>query len=225
MVDDKAQVLRHSPIFSGLDDEEIAEVAAAAVLRTFEPGAFVLREGDAPVWFHTVARGRVKVFKTSSTGREFIIAFFGPGEMFGEVAVFENGPYPASAQTVDETVVVSIRREDFLALLARRPDMALKAINVLGGRLRDSQGRLRDLAGERAEQRVARILLMLHARLGQTLPFTRQEIADMAGIAPETAIRIMSRLRSGGIIRSLRGKTIVLDETKLRLLSEGPPAV
>jgi CRP-like cAMP-binding protein len=66
---------------------------------------------------------------------------------------------------------------------------------------------------------------MLYSRLGPNLPFTRQEIADMAGTTTETAIRVMSRLRDGGIIRSVRGKTVILDETKLRLLSEGPPQV
>ena len=95
----------------------------------------------------------------------------------------------------------------------------------LGGRLRDAQRRLKDLAGERVEQRLAQTLLMLSAKLGPTLPFTRQEIADMAGTTTETAIRVMSRLKQGKIIRSVRGRIIILDESKLRLLSEGPPQV
>jgi CRP-like cAMP-binding protein len=95
----------------------------------------------------------------------------------------------------------------------------------LGGRLRDAQGRLKDLAGERVEQRLSSVLLMLSAKLGLTLPFTRQEIADMVGTTTETAIRVMSHLKDRGIIRSVRGKVIILDEEKLRLLSEGPPQV
>jgi len=66
---------------------------------------------------------------------------------------------------------------------------------------------------------------MLSSKLGPSLPFTRQEIADMAGTTTETAIRVMGRLRESGLIRSARGKTIILDEAKLRLLSEGPPHV
>ena len=221
----KAQVLRGSLIFSGLNEGELAELAGLAISRSFGPGEFVLWEGDGPDWFYMVAEGRVKVLKHSSLGKEFIIAFFGPGEMFGEVAVFENKPYPASVQTVAETKVLGIRRQDFLSFLAHRPEVALRVINVLGGRLRDAQGRLRDIAGERVEQRLARTLLMLSSKLGPTIPFTRQEIADMAGTTTETAIRVMSRLKDGGIIRSLRGKTIIIDETKLRLLSEGPPPV
>jgi len=221
----KVQVLKQSLIFSSLNEEEAAELTRLAIERSFTPGDFIFWDGDAPDWFYMVAEGKVKVLKHSSLGKEFIIAFFGPGEMFGEVAVFENKPYPASAQAIVETKVLGIRRQDFLSFLAHQPEVALRIISVLGGRLRDAQGRLRDLAGERVEQRLARTLLMLSSKLGSTLPFTREEIADMAGTTTETVIRLMSRLKDGGIIRSRRGKTIILNETKLRLLSEGPPQV
>ena len=221
----KAKVLRQSLIFSSLNADELADLASLAIERGFMPGEFVFWDGDAPDWFYMVAEGRIKVLKHSSTGKEFIIAFFGPGEMFGEVAVFENKPYPASAQAVAETKVLGIKREALLSFLAHRPEVSLRIINVLGGRLRDAQSRLRDIAGERVEQRLASTLLMLSSKLGPTLPFTRQEIADMAGTTTETAIRVMRRLKDGGIIRSVRGKTIIVDETKLRLLSEGPPQV
>ena len=222
---DKVQVLGQSFIFSTLNNDELAELASLTIERSFVPDEFIFWDGDAPDWFYIVAEGKVKVLKYSSSGKEFIIAFFGSGEMFGEVAVFENKPYPASAQAAAKTRVLGIKREDFLSFLAHRPEMALRIINVLGGRLRDAQSRLRDLAAERVEQRLARTLLMLSSKLGSTLPFTRQEIADMAGTTTETASRVMSRLKDGGIIRSVRGKVIVLDEEKLRLLGEGPPRV
>ena len=221
----KAQTLRSSSIFSSLNDDELGELANLAIERNFMPNEFIFWDGDTPEWFYIVAEGKVKVLKHSSLGKEFIIAFFGPGEMFGEVAVLENKPYPASAQAVAETKVAGIRREDFLSFLANRPQVALRIINVLAGRLRDAQGRLRDLAGERVEQRLASVLLMLSTKLGLTLPFTRQEIADMAGTTTETAIRVMSQLKDRGIIRSVRGKVIILNKEKLRLLSEGPPRV
>ncbi len=182
-------------------------------------------EGDAPDQFYVVSSGRVKVLKHSSLGKEFVVGFFGPGEIFGEVAVFEERPYPATAQAVSDTEVLAIGKDRFLAFLSGHPEVSLRIINMLGGRLRDAQNRLNALAGERAEQRVAKTLLMLSSKLGQSLPFTRQEIADMSGTTIETTIRVMSRMKSGGIIRSHRGKTDILDEAKLRLLSEGPPPV
>jgi len=221
----KTEILRHSSIFSNLNDDELSELANLAIEKSFMPNEFIFWDGDAPEWFYIVAEGKVKVIKHSSLGKEFIIAFFSSGEMFGEVAVFEHKPYPASAQTVTETKVIGIKREDLLSFLVNWPQVALKIISVLAGRLRDAQGRLRDLAGERVEQRLASVLLMLSAKLGNTLPFTRQEIADMVGTTTETAIRIMSHLKDRGIIRSVRGKVIILDEEKLRLLAEGPPRV
>ncbi len=221
----KTQILGHSFIFSSLNDDELGELADLAIERSFAPNEFIFWDGDAPEWLYIVAAGKVKVLKYSSSGREFIIAFFGPGEMFGEIAVFENKPYPASAQAVAETKVVGIKRDHFLSFLANRPQVALRIINVLGGRLRDAQSRLRDLAGERVEQRLASVLLMLSAKRGLTLPFTRQEIADMVGTTTETAIRVISHLKDREIIRSVRGKVIILNEEKLRLLSEGPPRV
>ncbi|MBI2908692.1 MAG: Crp/Fnr family transcriptional regulator [Chloroflexi bacterium] len=219
----KATVLRQSLIFSGLSDAELVELTGLAVERKAPPGEFIFWEGDPPDWFYVVSAGKVKVVKQSSLGKEVILAFFGRGEIIGEVAVFENKAYPASAQAQEDTTVLAMRREDFLSFLAARPEVALRIIGVLAGRLRDAHARLMDLAGERVEQRLARTLLRLSSKLGPTLPFTRQEIADMSGTTAETAIRLMARLKQGGVIRSARGKIVILDQSKLSLLSEGPP--
>ena len=221
----KVKVLQRSLIFSGLNEKELTELASTAIEHSFMPGEFIFWEGDAPDWFYIVREGKIKVLKHSSLGKEFIIAFFSPGEMFGEVAVFENKSYPASAQAAVKTKVLAINGQTFLSFLTAHPTVALRIIRILGGRLRDAQSRLKDLAGERVEQRLVTILLMLTSKFGPTLPFTRQEIADMSGTTTETAIRVLSRLKDGGIIRSSRGKIVILNETKLRLLSEGPPQV
>jgi len=221
----KADILKRSLIFSCLSREELAELSGLAIERNFQAGEYIFWEGDAPDWFYIIADGRVKVLKHASSGKEFIVAFFGTSEMFGEVAVFEDKPYPASSQALTKTKLLGIKKNDFLAFLSKRPQVALRIINVLGGRLRDAQSRLMDFAGERVEQRIARTLLMLSSRLGSELPFTKQEIADMAGTTTETAIRVISRLKSAGIIRSGRGKMTILNETRLKLLSQGPPQV
>ena len=218
---DRARILKGSLIFSGLSEDELAELSDLAVERAFDTGEFVFWDGDDPDSFYVLAEGKIKVLKHASSGKEFIVAFFGPGEMFGEVAVFENKPYPASAQAAEPTRVLAIERGRFLEFLAKRPEFALRIIYVLGGRLRDAQNRLRDIAGERVEQRIASILLMLSSKLGPSLPFTRQEIADMSGTTTETAIRVMSRLGKKGIVRSVRGKTVIVDATRLQSLSEG----
>ncbi|MFH0941546.1 MAG: Crp/Fnr family transcriptional regulator [Chloroflexota bacterium] len=225
MPQEASRILTSSLIFSGLGEAELGELTRLANERHLAPEEFVFWEGDAPEFFYLVVRGRVKVVKQAPSGKEFIVAFFGPGEMFGEVAVFENKPYPASAQAAEATVVIAIRRAAFLAFLAAHPEIALRIISVLGGRLRDAQARLGDLAAGRVQQRICRVLLMLAARLGPDLPFTRREIADMTGTTTETAIRVLARLGQGKIIRSVRGHITILDETRLRLLAEGPPQI
>jgi CRP/FNR family transcriptional regulator len=217
--------LKKSLVFSGLSDAELAGLSRLAVARRLEAGQYAFWEGDTPDYFYILISGRIKVLKHSSQGKEVIIAFFGPGEMFGEVAVFEGKVYPASAQAAVDSQVAAIRKDDLLSFLAAHPQVGLRIINILGGRLREAQSRLKDMAGERVEQRLTRTLMMLSAKLGASLPFTRQEIADMAGTTTETAIRILSRLKDGGIISSTRGEITILNQDKLRLLSEGPPQV
>jgi len=220
-----SHILKNSLIFSSLGEKETGELARLAVERHLTPEEFAFFEGDPPEFFYLVVRGRIKVTKQSPAGKEFIVSFFGPGEMFGEVAVFENKPYPASAQAAEETTVAGIRRKAFLDFMAAHPEVSLRIISVLGGRLREAQARLGDLAASRVQQRIARVLLMLSLRLGKDLPFTRREIADMTGTTIETAIRVLSRLGQGKIIRSARGHIVITDETKLRLLAEGPPRI
>ena len=222
---EKSEILKKSLIFSSLNEEELSGLAGLSVERSFQPNEFIFWEGDEADYFYVIAQGRIKVVKHASSGKEFIIAFFEPGEMFGEVAVFEGKPYPASAQAISASKVLGINRQNFLDFLATRPKVALRIINILGGRLRDAQGRLKDLAGERVEQRLARILMMLASRMGNTLPFTRQELADMAGMTTETAIRLTGGLSERGIIRTSRGQLVILDEAKLRALAEGPPTI
>lgn len=216
-------LLKQVPIFSSLAENELVELSALVRECQFMAGDYIFWEGDLPEWFYIVVQGKVKISKLASTGKETIIAFFGPGEMFGEAAVFENKPYPASAQAVNPSRLLGIKRESLLEFLGKHPEIVLKIMGILAGRLRDAQNRLRDLAGERVEQRLARILLMLSSRLGNELPFTRQEISDMAGTTTETTIRVFSQWKERNLIDSQRGKIVILDENKIKLLAEGPP--
>jgi CRP/FNR family transcriptional regulator len=221
----KEEALKRTVLFSDLSQSELDELTKLTSERNYEVGEYVFWEGDSGDYLYTIGEGRIKVSKLSSQGKEVIIAFFSPGEMFGEVALFEGRAYPASAQATTAAKVLAIRRQDILKLLTKHPQIALVIIGVLSGRLREAQRRLKDLALERVDQRLARVLLMLSAKLGETLPFTRQEIADMAGTTTETTIRFISRLKEGKIISSDRGKLVILNKTKLELIGEGPPKI
>jgi CRP-like cAMP-binding protein len=218
----KIKILKGSSIFSSLDDSELAELSEVVTEKKFKQGDHVFWEGDRAGYFYVLAAGRIKVSKLSPSGREFVVAFFGPGDIFGEVAVFEDKPYPASAQATESTTVLVVSKDSFTKFLSRHPAVALKIISMLGSRLRDAMGRLSDLAGERVEQRIAGILVMLSSKFGPELPFTRQEIADMAGTTIETTIRVMTRFKENSIIKSARGRITVLDKNGLSAISERP---
>jgi CRP/FNR family transcriptional regulator, nitrogen oxide reductase regulator len=221
MNNDIQSLLKKSSVFSALDLDEEKELASLASDRNLVASETIFWEGDASEWFYLVRTGKVKIFKSSSSGKEITLSFFGPGEIFGEVAVLENQPYPASAQAVTPVSLIGIRKADFWNFILNHPPVALKIISVLSGRLRESQSRLRDLAGERVEQRLARIMLMLSAKLGATLPFTRQELSDMSGTTTETTIRILSQWKDAGIIRSVRSQITIADAHKLQKMGEG----
>ncbi|MCX6013672.1 MAG: cyclic nucleotide-binding domain-containing protein, partial [Chloroflexi bacterium] len=121
-----ADILRKSLIFSNLSENDLLLLAKLVVEYRFEAGAFVFMEGASPDWFYAVAEGNIKVFKISSSGKELIVAVFGPGDIFGEVAVFENKPYPASAQAMTGVKVLGIKNQDFVKFIVEHPQLALK---------------------------------------------------------------------------------------------------
>ena len=224
MKNDIAELLIKIPIFAALEANELKEIVSLSHEKKFAANENIFWESDAADWFYIVIEGKVKISKLTSNAREIVLSFFGRGEIFGEVAVLENGLYPASAQAMDASRLIGIRRSDFWNFLLKHPAIALKIISLLSGRLREAQNRLRDLAGERVEQRLARLLLRLFDKLGTVLPFTRQELSDMSGTTTETTIRTLSQWKDQGIISSVRGKTTIIDEKKLRKMAEGPGA-
>ncbi len=214
-------MLKATSLFAALSDEELSSLVPLASEHRYAPGEPIFWEGDTSDWLYIVGEGRVKVAKYTSSGKELIVAIFGPSNAFGEVAVFDGIPYPASASAVEDTKVLRIMRDDLLGFLGQNPSVALKIINLLGSRLREAHDRLRDMAGERVEQRIANVLLMLSAKMGSQIPFTRQEIADMTGTTTETVIRTTTRFKDQGVINTNRGEISILDAEKLRLLSTG----
>jgi len=99
---------RQVPIFASLNEDELKKIAGLVTPRRFRKGEFIILEGDTPLSFHIIQEGRVKVFKQSSSGKDFTIGVFHHSETFGEIAAFDGKPYPASAQAIDEAIVLTI---------------------------------------------------------------------------------------------------------------------
>jgi CRP-like cAMP-binding protein len=225
--------LAQSPLFAALSGAEWARIEQQFVRQRHERDDYLFFEGDPAEWLVFVAEGRVKMIKHSESGRETILATFGPGQIVGEVGVLVGEVYPATAQALEPAVTFSLRRAEYVALVRQHPDLAWALIEELGRRLQRAHETIRSLAVEKVERRVARVLLRLANTAGErledaelpgavrvTVPLSRQDIADMAGTVLETAIRTMSKFQKQGLIETREGHLVLLKPHELVAIAE-----
>jgi CRP-like cAMP-binding protein len=222
-------MLGDSPLFAALAPAERARLAKQLVRRTWARDDYVFFEGEPAEWLILVISGRVKMIKHSESGRETILATFGPGQIVGEVGVLAADAYPATAQALEPAVTAGLRREEYAALVQSHPELAWALIVELGRRLQRAHESIRSMAVEKVERRVARVLLRMANSAGErladgtvriTVPLTRQDIADMAGTVIETAIRTLSKFQKQGLIRSEEGLIVLLQAHRLVAIAE-----
>jgi CRP-like cAMP-binding protein len=222
-------LLVHSALFAPLSDAERGRLGHQMVRRTYQKDAYLFFEGDPAEWLVLVAEGRVKMIKHSESGRETILATFGPGQIVGEVGVLIGDVYPATAQALEPAVTLSLRRNAYMDLVRTHPDLAWTLIAELGNRLLRAHEAIRSLAVEKVDRRVARVLLRMANSAGERLeggavlisvPLSRQDIADMAGTVIETAIRTLSKFQKQGLIETREGHLILLQPHQLVAIAE-----
>ncbi len=226
---DRLEVLKKSNFFASISEITKREIGRLFSEERFNRDDYIFFEGDKPEWLYMVKEGKVKLVKHSDAGKDVILQVFAPGEMFGETSLFDNKPYPASAQAMEPTVVLKLSREDFLQFFGRHPFVATEMIMQLGRQLQEAHATIKSLAVDRVEQRIASILLKLADKLGVSenegillnISLTRQDLADMAGTTVETTIRVMSRFTKSKIIKSWQGKVFILKPEVLQKISAG----
>ncbi len=227
-IEETLNIIRQVPPFAVLQDDEWRDVLAEVSVRTFPEGVYIFFEGDPPTALYVILEGHIALIRHTPEGRDVVLDVMRPGNLVGELAVFEGVPYSASAKTLDEVRTVVLPREKFLHLLSRYPRMASAIIFDLTRRVRHLSDLVQSLAIERVEQRLARILLRLAKISGQahpngiliSLPLTRQDLADMAGTTVETAIRTLSRMRKDGVVDTVRGRILIRDVERLAQIAE-----
>src|SRR5438874_9458137 len=154
-------ILRKTPLFASLTDHEMQALAARAARKRFQKDEQLFAEGDPCSGLFLVATGRVRIFKLSPSGREQILAVEGPGSSFAELPVFDGGNYPAAASASEDTELLFISRKDFQNFCREHPDVALKVIAVVGGRLRRLVGIIEELSFTTVRQRLIALILQL----------------------------------------------------------------
>jgi CRP/FNR family transcriptional regulator len=214
------------PLFEGLPGEQLKALAGICLLRTYRKGQLIFAEGDEGAGFYIVQSGRVRIFKLSpESGKEQILHIMGPGESFGEVAVFTGMGFPAFAEAQASSALIFFPRGKFVALIRRDPSLALNMLAVLSGRLQKFARLIEDLSLKETPARLAAHLLFLGGKRPAadeiSLEISKGQMAALLGTIPETLSRIMARMGRQGLIR-LRGNQIsILDRAGLLQIASG----
>jgi CRP-like cAMP-binding protein len=216
--------LLHSvPVFSTLGAEELEQVALLAVPRQFEAGEVVFREGDQSDTCYVIRSGRVRAIREHQDGRVITLANFGPGDFFGELAMFDDERRSATVEALEQTHVVGILGGDMRRLLREHPDISVKLLSALGRRLRETNERLARQSFQTVQSRVAGVLAQMVATAQDggaserdvLITATQADLAQLAGSSRESASRFLAVLERAGIISQGRGKLIVHDPAAL----------
>jgi CRP/FNR family transcriptional regulator len=210
-------------VFSALGEEELARVADVTVPRRFEAGEAVFYEGDESDTCYVVRAGHARAVREHSDGRSITLANFGPGDIFGELAMFDDERRSATVETLEKTEVIAILGGDMRRLLREHPDIAVKLIAALGRRLRETNERLTRQSFQTVQSRVASVLVQLVAAARSEgageenvlITSTQADLAQLAGSSRESASRFLAVLERAGIITQGRGKLIVHDHAAL----------
>jgi CRP-like cAMP-binding protein len=225
---DTVALLAHVPVFEELAPDDLERVASVAVPRSFEPGQVVFREGDDSDTCYVVCEGHARAIRTHSDGRTITLATFGAGEVFGELAMFDDEKRSATVEAIDAVDAIAILGPDMRRVMREHPEISAKLVTTLGRRLRAANERLASQSFQTVQSRVAQVISQLvvqenaeaGAGGGETgadvvLTVTQAEVAQLAGSSRESASRFLAVLERAGIVSQGRGRITVHDPAAL----------
>jgi CRP/FNR family cyclic AMP-dependent transcriptional regulator len=214
-------VVRKAPLFAALDDEAAAALMESMTTSHLDRGNILFREGDQGDRLYVIGEGKIKLGLTSVDGRENLLAILGPGEMFGELSLFDPGPRTATATAIAETQLLALGHEDLDSFLLGRPAVAANLLTALARRLRRANETLADLVFTDVPGRVAKALLDLSIRFGRPAEdgilvahdLTQEELAQLVGASRETVNKALADFASRGWIH-LEARAVVLTDVE-----------
>ena len=215
------QILSKVPLFASLSDSEMEFLSRRITPRNYSAGELVFGESEPCTGLYVVASGHVRIFKTSTNGREQVLSVDGPGSSVAELPVFDGGNYPASVAAVDNATLLFVSKQHFQELCLTHPQVALKVLRVVGARLRRLVGIIEELSFTTVRHRLAAVLLRLAQKEGErtangiaiTIPDNNQELASQIGTVRELVSRNLSRMQSEGLIE-IDGRTVTIRDLK-----------
>jgi CRP-like cAMP-binding protein len=210
-----------------LQPDDVAALNTLGFVRTFSRGETLFHEHQLSDRVLIVRVGMIKVTSMTSSGREVVLAFRGPGEIVGELAALDGEPRSATVRAVERSVALSLSAEDFRGFLEARPAVGLVLLRILGRRLRDADAKRIEFSGHTTMERVAVRLLEFCERFGLeevsgavriTLPLTQQELAGATGSSIESVGRALQTMRALKCIETGRREIRIVDRQRLAAL-------
>lgn len=214
-------VVRRAALFAALDDGDVSALRSTMSTTRLQRGEVLFREGQRGDRLYVIVTGKIKLGRSSTDGRENLMAILGPGEMFGELSLFDPGPRTASAIAVAETQVLALSTEQLRDYLSNRPQVALTLLAALARRLRRTNESLADLVFTDVPGRVAKALLDLAARFGRPVEegimvshdLTQEELAQLVGASRETVNKALADFAGRGWLR-LEARAVLLQDVE-----------
>ncbi len=221
---DVVGLLERVPVFETLAPDDLAQVAQVAVPRRFNPAQVNFREGDESDTCYVVSQGHARALREHGDGRTIALARFGPGDIFGELAMFDDERRSATVEALDDLHALAILGHDMRRLLREHPDISVKLVISLGRRLRAANERLARQSFQTVQSRVASVLIgLIEQQLAEggsdrdvLVTATQAELAQLAGSSRESASRFLAVLERAGIVTQGRGKLTVHDPSALQ---------
>ncbi|GAA4118674.1 Crp/Fnr family transcriptional regulator [Knoellia locipacati] len=216
--------MRKAPLFAALDDEAADSLITSMTAQHMERGDVLFHEGDPGDRLYVIGEGKIKLGRSSADGRENLLAILGPGEMFGELSLFDPGPRTATATAVAETQIVGLTHDQLKAFLGERPGVATTLLAALARRLRRTNESLADLVFTDVPGRVAKALIDLSDRFGRPVEggvmvshdLTQEELAQLVGASRETVNKALADFATRGWLKLEARAVLVQDMERLQ---------
>lgn len=224
-----AEALADIALLAGLPSSILEEAVAMARARPLPRAMRIFDQGEPAGRAHALLSGCVRITQSGSDGEEILLRFIGPGEIFGCVPILTDRLYPADATAMVDSVEVSWDPVELLALMRRHSGVAINMVAIVGRRLGEAQERLRELATQSADRRIARTLLRLLDQAGRRtgdrmrigFPLRRKDIADIAGTTLHTVSRILAGWERRGLLISRDQRLIISSPDEIRRIADG----
>ena len=219
---DRRAILQAHPLFGQLGTHVVERLAACAHVRTVRAGATIFQKGDPGDCLFAICSGTIRIGSHSIDGKDAVLNLIQAGEIFGEIALLDGQARTADAQAVTDCDLMVIARRDFMPMMAREPELALRVIEMLCARLRHTSQQVEDMTFLELPARLAKTLLWLAASsrftISRKITLTQRELGEMLGMTRESINKQLRAWEERNWIRLQRGSVVVLDPAALSAL-------